>query len=199
VGVEAHLVVVVVVVDVAGANAEARVVVGKEEEEVLHETLAEEPPPVYSCEAVERGNSHEIAVMEAALQVVGNVAVQHTTVEQAVEARDENSWMPLNEWEDSRREVEGRATKRTKQRRHSLVECLVNSRKGHFVDQQVEAVGAGEDEEEAEEEAATTLSYQFSNFASAVRRKKSKHIERADNRDPEIKNTRTARNDHHTT
>jgi hypothetical protein len=162
VGVEAPLVVVVVVVDVAGANAEARGVVGKEEEEVLHETLAEEPKVLYSFEAVQRGNSHEIAVAEVALQVVGNVAVQHTTVEQAVEARDENSWMPLNEWEDSRREVEGRATKRTKQRRHSLVECLVNSRKGHFVDQQVEAVGAGEDEEEAEEEAATTLSYQFS-------------------------------------
>jgi hypothetical protein len=62
----------------------------------------------------------------------------------------------------------------------------VDSRKGHCVDQQVEAVGAVEDEEEAEEEAATTLSYQFSN-ASAVRRKKSKHIEQADNRDPEIK------------
>jgi hypothetical protein len=163
VDVEGHLV-VVVVDDVAGATAEARVVVvvvGKDEE-ALHETRGDEPwpwvrgPPAdYSFEAVEEEDLHVIAVAEVALHVVGNVADQDTIVAQAVEAWGVDSWMPLSEWEDLRTEVEGRARKRTKQRRDSLGESLVDSKKGHFVDQEVEAVGAVEEEEAA----ATTSSF----------------------------------------
>lgn len=185
VGVQAQLMVVVVVVDVAGVNAEARVMVGEEEEEeeALHETLVHEQrvrgaQAVYSFEAVEGETPHVIAVAVVTLQVVGTVAVQDTTVEQAVEARGENSWMPLHEWEDLRTTVEGRATKRTKQRRDSLGEHLVDSKRGHFVDQEVEAVRAVVEEEEV---VATTSSWLFSNAFCVERRK---HIEPY--RDPEI-------------
>jgi hypothetical protein len=101
--VEAHL--MAVVVDVAGADAEARVVVGEKEDEALHETLPDEPwvlvpASVHLFEAAEGEAPHMIAMVEVALQAVDNVAFQDTIAEQAVEAWGEHSWMPLNEWED---------------------------------------------------------------------------------------------------
>lgn len=132
-------------VDVACAHVEAPevvVVVVVAGEEVVQKTPADELPriqeaPVCVFEAVVEGEIHVMAavVVVIELHTMDNSAVHEKSVAQVGEGRAGASWMPKIEWEDSQREVEGRAVKRAKQRLDSLDECQVDSKKGHLGDQ----------------------------------------------------------------